>query len=90
MLKNRGDGGRAEISKFERNFVRTHDQSFENLYHLDRKARRLAIKRDRNRFWVRPADHFAGRNLVKFWPCGAIMKTSNFAAVVALAFFETM
>lgn len=29
MLKNRGHGGRAEISKFERNFVRTHDQSFD-------------------------------------------------------------
>lgn len=37
-----------------------------------------------------PADHFAGRNSVNFWPCGAIMKTSNFAGAVALAFFETM
>ena len=36
------------------------------------------------------ADHFAGRKSVNFWPCGAIMKTSNFAGAVALAFFETM
>ena len=118
MLKNRGHGGRAEISRFERNFVRTHDQPLDfslaailpqNLFAPQRTYFRIgesserpaeakvesgpkgaARHQARPQPWVRPADHFAARKSVNFWPCGAIMKTSNFAGAVALAFFETM